>query len=130
MQELIAHDGYYVLKCQFSLDGKFLATCSSDKTCTVWELNATTDVVNEPRDGEDQEEEDEMEEYVQKSVLSGHGGWVWDCDITCDNSYLITVSTDQKVRIWRNGLGEIRKVLEGHNKGVTCLAFRDSASQR
>ncbi len=130
MQELFAHEGNYVLKCQFSLDGKFLATCSSDKTCTVWELNTTTDLddstAQENEDGE--REEEEIEEYVQKSVLSGHGGWVWDCDITCDNSYLITVSTDQKVRIWRNGRGEIRKVLEGHTKGVTCLAFRDAAS--
>jgi len=38
MQELIAHENNYVLKCQFSLDSKFLATCSSDKTCVVWEL--------------------------------------------------------------------------------------------
>jgi WD40 repeat protein len=38
MQELIAHENNYVLKCQFSLDSKLLATCSSDKTCVVWEL--------------------------------------------------------------------------------------------
>lgn len=80
--------------------------------------------------GEDEEAEEDTEEYVQQSVLSGHGGWVWDCDITCDNSYLITVSTDQKVRIWRNGRAEIRKTLDGHTKGVTCLAFRDAASNR
>ena len=85
-----------MLKCQFSLDAKFLATCSSDKTCTVWELNTTADLdASEHKQEEDEEGEDrDMEEYVQKSVLSGHGGWVWDCDITCDNSYLITVSTD------------------------------------
>ena len=77
---------------------------------------------------EEENEEGPFEEYVQQSVLSGHGGWVWDCDITCDNSYLITVSTDQKVRIWRNGKAEIRKILDGHTKGVTCLAFRDAAS--
>jgi len=73
-------------------------------------------------------DEEILEEYVQQSVLSGHGGWVWDCDITCDNSFTITVSTDNKVRIWRNGKAEIRKVLEGHTKGITCLAFRDATS--
>lgn len=36
MQILMAHPDQYVLKCQFSSDGKFLATCSSDRTCTVW----------------------------------------------------------------------------------------------
>ena len=39
MQELVAHENHYVLKCQFSLDGKYLATCSSDKTCAIWELS-------------------------------------------------------------------------------------------
>ena len=81
----------------------------------------------ETKDPENEEKEKEVfEEYVQYSILSGHGGWVWDCDFTCDNSYIITVSTDQKVRIWRTGKDEIRKVLQGHTKGITCLAFRDS----
>ena len=38
MQELIAHENNYVLRCRFSQDSKFLATCSSDKTCIIWEL--------------------------------------------------------------------------------------------
>ena len=99
MQELVAHENHYVLKCQFSLDGKYLATCSSDKTCAIWELSVPSAAQNAVENGEQQEEEEDeadedCEEYVQQSILSGHGGWVWDCDITCDNSYLITVSTD------------------------------------
>ena len=114
---MIAHEGQYVLKCQFSLDARYLATCSSDKTCKVWELSEQVMVDNEEKeeeakeDAEQQQEQEVFEEYVSYSVLSGHGGWVWDCDFTCDNSYLITVSTDQKVRIWRTGKDEIRKVL-------------------
>ena len=46
MQELIAHENNYVLKCQFSQDSKFLATCSSDKTCVVWELATLTSASN------------------------------------------------------------------------------------
>lgn len=41
MQELIAHENNYVLKCQFSLNGQLLATCSSDKTCVIWELETS-----------------------------------------------------------------------------------------
>jgi WD40 repeat protein len=46
--------------------------------------------------------------------LGGHCGWVWDCDFTADNGFLITVCTDAKVRIWRMGKEEIRKQLIGH----------------
>lgn len=49
MQELDAHRDSYVLKCQFSSTGEFLATCSSDKTCSVWQLN---DVEEEDKEGE------------------------------------------------------------------------------
>ena len=38
MQELNAHPDHYVLKCQFSADSRYLATCSSDKTCIIWSL--------------------------------------------------------------------------------------------
>lgn len=60
MQELVAHENHYVLKAQFSLDGKFLATCSSDKTCVVWEL-ATSEPGSAAIEGEEAEAE---EEYV------------------------------------------------------------------
>lgn len=36
MQELVAHPDHYVLRCQFSNDGRFLATCSSDRSCIIW----------------------------------------------------------------------------------------------
>lgn len=91
MQELVAHPDHYVLKCQFSPDSKFLATCSSDKTCVVWQLYEHESVDPETSD---QEAEEPFEEYVDYSVLSGHGGWVWDCDFTADNNFVITVSTD------------------------------------
>lgn len=54
------------------------------------------------------------EEYTEEAVLSGHSGWVWDCDFTSDNGFLITVCTDAKARIWRMGKDEIRKQLIGH----------------
>jgi len=56
----------------------------------------------------------QFEEYIEYSMLSGHCGWVWDCDFTADNGFLITVCTDAKARIWRMGKEEIRKTLIGH----------------
>lgn len=85
----------------------FLATCSSDRSCKIWQLN---------------EEEDEFQEYAD---LTGHGGWVWDCDFTNDSVYCITVSTDTYVRIWKIEKADVRKTLVGHTKGITCLAFQD-----
>lgn len=108
-QELEAHHEQYILKCVLSPDGKYLATCSSDRSCKIWKLL---------------EEEDEFDPYPV-AVLAGHGGWVWDCDFTMDSVYCITVSTDTFVRIWKIDKAEVRKTLAGHTKGITCLAFCD-----
>lgn len=74
---------------------------------------------------EEGEPAEEIEEYVLNGILSGHGGWVWDCEFTGDNGFIITVSTDGKGRIWRMNREEIRQQLIGHSKGITCLAFCD-----
>lgn len=131
MQIIEAHPDSYILKCQFSSDDTFLATCSSDRTCKVFKLEIHEEVNAGSVDGESPNEEGQDEEptleerYVEESVLSGHSGWVWDCDFTFDNGFIITVCTDGKARIWRMGRDEIRKQLIGHTKGITCLAFCD-----
>lgn len=38
MQIIEAHPDNYILKCQFSADDMYLATCSSDRTCKVFKL--------------------------------------------------------------------------------------------
>jgi G protein beta subunit-like protein len=52
---------------------RYLATCSSDRTAAIWKVN-----------------EEEGGEFEHFKTLSGHGGWVWDCEYTCDSAYLIT----------------------------------------
>ena len=126
MQILNAHENNYVLKCQFSADDQYLATCSSDRTCVVWKLSVSEEVNPETAQPGQEHSVELIEEYEQMSVLSGHYGWVWDCDFTADNGFLITVCTDGKARIWRLGKDEIRKQLIGHTKGITCLAFMDA----
>lgn len=68
MQELIAHENNYVLKCNFSLDGKFLATCSSDKTCIVWELATETFVPDTSIPSVKDEEPDKIEEAEDEYI--------------------------------------------------------------
>ena len=126
MQILDAHPGHYILKCQFSHDDQYLATASSDRTCVVWKLEITEEVNPDTTDAGVDHDVQIFEEYKEMSVLSGHYGWVWDCDFTSDNGFIITVCTDGKARIWRLGKDEIRKQLIGHTKGITCLAFCDA----
>jgi G protein beta subunit-like protein len=47
---------------------RLLATTSSDKTARLWKLGT-----NE-----------------LKTVLSGHGKWVWDCAFSDDSSFIVT----------------------------------------
>ena len=63
--------------------------------------------------------------YDPYRVLSGHNGWVWDCDFTGDMVHCLTVSTDMRIRIWKIEDQKIRKVINGHQKGITCMAFND-----
>lgn len=90
-----------------SQNEKYLATCSSDRSCKIWQYNS------------------EVEEFQEYKTLSGHSGWVWDCDFTVDCSYCLTVSTDMRIRIWKIDEAKVKKVINGHTKGITSLAFKD-----
>lgn len=83
-----------------------LATCSSDRTVKIWTLN-------------------DENLFELSKTLSGHRGWVWDCEFSGDSKLLISVSTDPIVRIWKIESGEIGISLQGHTKGIVSLAFND-----
>ena len=76
-------------------------------TCKIWKYNS------------------DAEEYQEYQKLSGHGGWVWDCEFTVDCIYCLTVSTDMRIRIWKIDEAKVKKVITGHTKGITSLAFKD-----
>ena len=118
LQEMQAHD-QYILKALLSSDNRYLATCSSDHSVKIWEAKVI-------------EEEDDIE-FVLNKTLYGHTKWVWDCAFTCDSAYIITgsflchylVSTDTVGKVWNTEKGEVEINLEGHQKGITCLALND-----
>ena len=61
--------------------------------------------------------------------------WVWDLAFSADSQYLLTASSDNLARLWslpnesNNFTYDVKRVYEenGHQKAVTCLAFREGA---
>ncbi|TMW55293.1 hypothetical protein Poli38472_013184 [Pythium oligandrum] len=103
---LKAHDAY-ILKTKVSANGKYLATCSSDKTAKIWDI-------------------EDRASYSLVHTLQGHQRWVWDCAFSAVSSYLVTCSSDQSARLWDLGQGEAIRHYNGHHKAVICVALNDS----
>jgi G protein beta subunit-like protein len=103
----IVHQGQ-INKLEISQDGKYLSTCSADKKI---KLHKISDV--------------EKFETVRYKELIGHKQWVWGTRFSCDSVFLISCSTDQTLKLWGVEKGELLKTLNGHSKGVICLALGD-----
>ncbi|RLN31706.1 hypothetical protein BBJ28_00021912 [Nothophytophthora sp. Chile5] len=153
---LQAHNGY-ILKCRVSANGKFLATCSSDKTAKVWSLPAVLAAQNGDAPEVDtlgngsmssQRHVGSMSSQRQLSsasmsstlgptmpssnglihTLQGHQRWVWDCAFSAVSSYLVTCSSDQSARLWDLSQGEAIRQYSGHHKAVICVALNDAVA--
>lgn len=105
-----AHDAY-ILKVKLSANGKYLATCSSDKTAKIWNMEV---------------QEKTNPSYGLIHTLQGHQRWVWDCSFSAVSSYLVTCSSDQTARLWDLSQGEAIRNYTGHHKAVICVALNDS----
>jgi G protein beta subunit-like protein len=101
----------YILKCQISPNGKYLATCSADKKIKLHKIISDSEKIA-------------LDEY---KTLKGHFRWVWDCQFSCDSAYLISCSTDATIKLWNVEKAELVQTLKGHEKGVVCLALNDIA---
>jgi len=94
----------YALSCSFSPDSNLLATTSADQTCKVWK----------------------MSDFNLAADLQCSGQrWVWGAAFTGDSNYVITASSDNLARLWSIEGGQTRREYNGHQKPVTCVAFRD-----
>ncbi|XP_076458828.1 target of rapamycin complex subunit lst8-like [Babylonia areolata] len=102
-KKFIAHNKY-ALKCLFSPDSTLLATTSADMTCCLWR---TADLT------------------LMTKLKTDNQRWVWDCAFSGDSQYIITASSDNTARLWSVDGGDVKREYSGHQKAVTCLAFRD-----
>ena len=110
LQQIQSND-QYILKNQFSPSGNTLAICSSDHSIKLFKLSNV---------------ENEDEEFKEYKVLFGHNKFVWDCTFSSDSALLISVSTDTVAKIWDVESGNLIKNLNGHTRGLTCVALNDS----
>jgi WD40 repeat protein len=90
-----------ILRLTFSADGKYLASCSPDKTAIVYAV--------------------ETGEIVTR--LEGHTDGLTALAFSPDGELLATASGDKTVRVWTLKEPREVKVLQGHTKGTYSVAW-------
>ncbi|VDP93985.1 unnamed protein product [Echinostoma caproni] len=98
----------YALKVQFSPDSTLLATCGADGKFKILKT-ADFSVVTSQK--------------VSPSGLF----WVWDCAFSADSRFLLTATSDGIARLWNLETGEVPVEYKGHQRAITCMAFRDQS---
>lgn len=104
--KIVAHKRY-ALRCKFSPDSSLLVTSSADQTCKLWRTQDFSLITDLTVDNQ---------------------RWVWDVAFSADSQYLFTASSDNMARLWSLPTNEVRREYSGHQKAVTCLAFRDGSA--
>ncbi len=96
----------FCLKSLLSPDCKFLATCSSDKTIKIWDVEKN---------------------FALARTLTGHSAWVWDLQYSADSAYLVSASSDKTAKLWDVKTGDVILEYKGHHKAITAVALNDSS---
>ncbi|KAF8560676.1 hypothetical protein P879_10663 [Paragonimus westermani] len=96
----------YALKVQFSPDSTLLATCGADGK---YNLLKTAD----------------FSVVTSQKVTASGLYWVWDCAFSADSRFLLTATSDGVARLWNLETGEMPVEYKGHQRAITCMAFRD-----
>ncbi|CAH8667864.1 unnamed protein product [Dicrocoelium dendriticum] len=96
----------YAIKVQFSPDSTQLATGGADGN---FNLLKTTD----------------FGIAASHKVTASGLYWVWDCAFSADSRFLITATSDGIARLWNLETGEVPIEYKGHQRAITCMAFRD-----
>ena len=90
-----------VVQLQYSADGRWLASASSDKTARLWEA-ASDKLV---------------------STFTGHAGSVTGVAVLPDDHVVATVSDDLTVKLWEAASGKLLVSLMGHTRAVVGVSF-------
>lgn len=87
----------------WSIDNKFLCSCSDDKSIIVWDVEKRTAV----------------------SRLYGHDDWVFSISMHPNGEVLASADYRGEVKIWDFKSGKCVKSITAHNAPVTCVVFNE-----
>ncbi|MDP4266085.1 MAG: WD40 repeat domain-containing protein [Bacteroidota bacterium] len=99
-QKFIAHEGQ-VNDVAYCPSGKYLASCGTDKTVKIWN----------------------METRTLEKTLNGHDGSVEAICFSPNGKYLLSGGADNIIKVWDVETGNLIKDLSGHTNIINAISY-------